>query len=192
MVTTQTLQMSEQEYRAFALGDDSSQWELVHGQLREKPGMSIEHDFVTSNLVEVLVLQLDHNHFRLSIGQARLRVSAETYYIPDVAVSPTAVVMALRETPRALNAYPDPLPLVIEIWSPSTGIYDVTKKIPGYQQRGDREIWRIHPYERTLTVWRRLSDGLYDTSVHRDGSVRAEPVPGVVIDLAVLFGQGPR
>lgn len=30
--------MTEDEYRAFALGDEAGQWELVGGELREKPG----------------------------------------------------------------------------------------------------------------------------------------------------------
>ena len=76
---------------------------------------------------------------------------------------------------------------MIEGWSPSTGVYDVTEKIPGYKHRGDREIWRVHPFDRTLTAWRRQPAGVYTESVYRGGLVHAEPLPGARIDLDMLF-----
>jgi Uma2 family endonuclease len=184
---TKTEKMSEETYRRFALGDPQGQWELHHGLLREKPGMSVEHGDVMMHLVELLLNQLDRNAFRVRAHHARLRRSADTYYVPDVAVIPTGIMQALRERPGSLDAYADPLPLVIEIWSPSTGGYDINEKLPDYQRRGDLEIWRIHPYERTLTAWRRRTDGAYTESVYRGGIVRPESLPGVVIDLDVLF-----
>jgi len=56
-----------------------------------------------------------------------------------------------------------------------------------YRQRGDEEIWRIHPYERTVTVWRRRRNGGYDESIVRDGNVRLASTPGVTIDVDALF-----
>lgn len=102
-------------------------------------------------------------------------------------VIPTAFVQALRERPGSLDAYADPLPLVVEIWSPSTAGYDINEKLPDYQRRGDLEIWRVHPCERTLTAWRRRPDGTYTEAVYRGGIVRPESLPGVSIDLDVLF-----
>jgi Uma2 family endonuclease len=179
--------MSEVEYRAFALGDDSGRWELVAGQLREKPWMSVTHSRVTMDLVEQLLLQLDRDRFRVTAGLARLRVSSDTYYIPDVVVIPTEVMLALGENPRALDAYPDPLPLVAEVWSPSTGTYDIDVKLPGYQRRGDLKIWFIHPLERTLAAWSRQPNGAYTETVYRSGIVEPPPLPSVVIDVDELF-----
>ena len=76
---------------------------------------------------------------------------------------------------------------MVEVWSPSTGDYDVDAKLPVYQQRGDREIWRIHPYERTLTSWLRQPDGSYQETLHRGGIVALVALPGVTIDLDELF-----
>ena len=73
------------------------------------------------------------------------------------------------------------------MWSRSTGDYDVEEKLAVYQQRGDLEIWRIHPYERTLTAWRRLPDGSYDETIHHEGVTRPTALPSVEIDLAALF-----
>ena len=140
MSITKTEPMSEETYRRFALSDPQGQWELQRGQLRQKPGMSVEHGDVMMHLVELLHNQLDRNVFRVRAHHARLRRSADTYYVPDVAVIPTAIVQALREHPGSLDAYADPLPLVVEIWSPSTRGYDINEKLPDYQQRGDLEI----------------------------------------------------
>ncbi len=185
MALTKTDYVTEETYRRLALGN--VQLELHRGQLREKPGMSVEHGSVADNLLRQLYSQLDHGEYRLRANFARVRRSADTYYVPDVVVIPTAMVQALREHPGSLDAYPEPLPLVVEIWSPSTGDYDIAEKLPDYQQRGDREIWCIHPYTRTLTAWRRQRDGAYSEANFREGIVQAESLPGVAIDLETLF-----
>ena len=55
------------------------------------------------------------------------------------------------------------------------------------QRRGDIEIWLIHPYERTLTAWRRRPDGGYDQTTVTEGIIRPVALPGVAIDFAALF-----
>jgi Uma2 family endonuclease len=77
--------------------------------------------------------------------------------------------------------------LVVEVWSPSTGDYDVEEKLHEYQRRGDLEIWRIHPYERILTAWRRQPEGTYEELVQHDGSVEPVALPSVKIELQRLF-----
>jgi Uma2 family endonuclease len=189
MTHTHTETMSEEAYREFALGDPSGGWELVRGHLWERPGMSVAHDRVTMDLVEYLLRQLDRNHYRISAGLARLRVSADTYYVPDVAVIPTALWRRLAEDPRTLNAYSEPLPLVVEVWSPSTGKRDIGLKLPDYQRRGDSEIWFTHPFERSLTAWRRTPDGAYVETTYREGIVKPESLPMVAIELDELFAS---
>ena len=79
------------------------------------------------------------------------------------------------------------MPFVAEVWSPSTGDYDVEEKLREYQRRGDPEIWRIHPYERSLTAWRRRPDGTYEQTVQRGGTVQPVALTGVTIDLDAIF-----
>jgi Uma2 family endonuclease len=73
------------------------------------------------------------------------------------------------------------------VWSPSTGDYDVDTKIPVYQRRGDLEIWRIHPYERTVTRWVRQADGSYEETNHDGGIIPLSALSAVTIDLDALF-----
>lgn len=185
MALPKTDSVSETEYRRLALGN--TQLELHLGQLREKPGLSVEHGSVADSLLRQLYRQLDEGEYRLRANFAKLRRSADTYYVPDLAVIPTAMVQALLERPGSLDAYPDPLPLVVEIWSPSTGDFDMIEKLPDYQQRGDREIWYIHPCPRTLTAWRRQQHGTYSETIYLDGVVQPETLPGVAIDLEMLY-----
>ncbi len=83
--------------------------------------------------------------------------------------------------------YDGPLPLVVGVWSPPTGAYDVDGKLVEYQRRGDHEIWLIHPYERTLTTRRRQLDGTYTEDVHRGGSITPASLPGVTITIDTLY-----
>jgi Uma2 family endonuclease len=189
MAVVHTDIVSEETYRRLALSDPNGRLELHHGQLREKPWMSAAHGDTLDRLAGMFYRQLDRDRFHLRIGHARLRRSAMSYYVPDIAVIPAAVAHALLERPRELDAYPDALPLVIEIWSPSTGHYDVTDKLVEYQARGDREIWYIHPYERTLTRWVRHADGIYAQSMHRSGIIHPADVPDIAIDLDELFAS---
>lgn len=142
------------------------------------------------NLGHLLWNQLDRRRYRVRV-EGRVRRPG-TIVRPDVFVVPPAYGDELRGRPGVLAIFSQPLPLVVEIWSRSTGVYDVNAKIPIYQERGDLEIWRIHRYERTLTARRRQPDETYSEHLYREGSVRPVALPNVAIDLADLFAEGDR
>src|ERR687898_2437526 len=175
--------MSGGAYERLALAEPDRKWELRDGHLREKPGMTAAHNELAVTLGYMLLSQLDRAAYRVRIDAGRLQRPASTYFIPDVFVVPAAYVIPLIDQQDVLEVYDQPLPLVVEVWSRSTGDYDVAEKITVYQQRGDLEIWRIHPYERTLTAWRRLPNGSYQETIHREGVVKPAALPGVAIDL---------
>lgn len=177
---------SEAEYERVVFSDPDRQWELYDGELREKPGMSLEHLDVIVQLAHLLKSQLDGRRYRV-FAEGRVRRLAATIFIPDVLVFPTALAPAFLGRPGTLAIIPDPLLLVVEVWSASTGSYDVDAKLPVYQQRGDLEIWCIHPCEKTITVWRRQPDGTYDETVYREGAVTPFALPEVTIRLDDLF-----
>ena len=185
-MTTPTATVSTEEYERIALAEPERRWELHDGRPREKPTMSMGHDWTQSALLEQLMRQLDRQRYWVQFA-ARLRRGERTYYIPDISVVPVAQLGQEQIDWRRLNAYATPLSLVIEIWSPSTGDYDIDEKLPEYQQRGDEEIWRLHPFERTLRVWRRQPDGTYTETLHRGGTVTLAPLPHVTIDLEAVF-----
>ena len=179
--------LSEQEYRELALNDPDQLWELWDGVLVEKPLMSMKHDDVAFYLGHMLASQLDRAVYRVNVNGGKTRRSERTYYIPDVVVIPAAFKTPFEHDPRAFNAFAEPLPLVVEIWSRTTGDYDIAAKLPSYRERGDAEIWFIHPYERTLTAWRRQPEGNYTEELFRGGVISVESLPGVVIDFDALL-----
>jgi Uma2 family endonuclease len=178
--------MSEEQYQQFVLAQPDGQLELHDGRLVEKPGVTWEHANIAMELAYLLRHQTSRDKYRVFI-ESRVRRPTATIFMPDVMVVPTAYGEPFRGRSGTLAIFSDPLPLVVEILSPSTGDYDVDAKVPVYQQRGDLEIWRIHPYERTLTAWRRQPDGSYEETVHRGGMVTPVALPGVEIDLDELL-----
>ena len=177
--------MSEHDYEAFVLTGVEGLWELHEGSLVEKPGMSWKHLDCIAQLVRHLGNQLDGTDFRV-FSEGRARASSATIFLPDVMVVPVAYGENIAELP-VLAVFAEPLPLVVEVWSPSTGDYDVETKIPVYRQRGDLDIWRLHPYEPSLARWVRQPDGSYAESTHDGGVIGLAAFPGVTIDLDRLF-----
>jgi Uma2 family endonuclease len=183
--------MTEEAYFRLALADEERPLEWFRGRVREKPSMSAEHNDAMVLLGVQLAQQLSRGQYRVRINAGRTRRPVKSVFIPDVMVLPTHLERAQRRGPGHLEVYPEPLPLVVEIWSPSTGDYDVDEKLPEYLKRGDLEIWRLHPHERTLRAWRRRPDGSYEIADFQGGRVRLAALPRVVVDLDALFADDP-
>lgn len=177
------------DYWRLAADDPEGRWELWDGDPREKPGVSWEHADAAAELARLLGNQLDRARFRVRVGGPRLLWRERSAFLPDVAVVPLAAGQDQRGKPGFLERYADPVPLVVEVWSVSTGDYDIAVKLAAYQARGDGEIWRLHPYERTLTRWVRQPDATYIESVHTGGIVELAALPGIGIDLDALFAE---
>lgn len=179
--------LSEAAYLELALAEHDRKWELRDGLLREKPGMTSRHNWLGEKLAFMLMSQLNWSEHQVRSDAGRVHRPGATFYIPDVFVAPTAYVRPFLDRHDVLEVFDQPLPLIVEVWSRSTGDYDLEEKLAVYKQRGDLEIWYIHPYERTLTTSRRLEDGTYEEALFRGGSVNPVALPGVSIDLEALF-----
>ena len=175
------------DYQRLALEDGDNIWELVCGELVKRPPMTTEHEEIGATLARRLIVQLDERDHSVRANSGRLRIPSGNYRIPDVVVIPRRFVELLRERPGTFEVYSEPMPLVVEVWSRSTGRFDVEDKLREYRERGDLEIWRIHPYERTLIAWVRQPDGGYSETLYREGAVRPAFLPDVEISLADLF-----
>lgn len=180
--------ISEADYVRLALDDYKTKWELHDGILVEKPLMSFTHVDVLDTLDHQLAQQLDFREYRILVNDGRLRREPGTYLIPDVSILPSETLRRLRRAqPEGLGVFDEPFLFVAEARSPSTGNYDVNVKIPVYKERGDREIWRIHPQQRTVTRWTRNDNGIYTETELTSGQVHLFALPHVVVDLDTLF-----
>src|SRR5215207_7192218 len=179
--------LSERTYTAVVLEDPEGRWELHQGKLLEKPLMSSAHSDVMMDLGVQLANQLDRSRFRVRVNSSRLRRLEVTYFIPDVMVVPADIPIRNRNDPSVLEVFDEPVPFLAEVWSPSTGQYDIESKLPEYRSRGDLEIWRIHPFDRTVNAWRRQIDGSYVELNFDSGLVQLAALPEVWIDLDLLL-----
>ena len=182
-------QVSLHGYEELAARDPDGQWELWNGTPREKPGMTFTHNEIGQQLGYMLHDQLDRRCYRLRSNKARPRWSDRSVFIPDVMVIPASDVIAMRDDAQFLETYAAPMPLVVEVWSRSTGDSDQDVKILAYKTRGDAEIRRIHPYQRILQRWTRQTDGIYRETIHSAGTVTPDSLPGVTIHLDALFAS---
>ena len=179
--------VSAQTFESVVLEDTDGRWELHRGKLREKPPMSFGHNRCARELAYQLVLQLDHSEYEVFQNAGHLRASSGDTYIPDIVVVPVALMSHFDHNPARFEVYDDPMPFLSEMWSPKTGTYDFETKFPAYRLRGDKEIWRLHPFQRTLTIWRRRPDGEYDEIASDGGTVRLHALPQVTINVDALF-----
>ncbi len=157
--------------------------ELFDGIPVEKPLMSWFHGDLGGELGIVIGSSLDRRRFRVRSNHARLALPEGNYYIPDLAIVPNDPPDSLAD----LDLYRKPVPLVVEIRSPSTGGYDAATKLPGYRLRGDAEIWWIDLPDRSLTRWVRRPHGGYDVEILRGGVVELAALADVRVDLDALF-----
>ncbi len=180
--------VSEATYERLALEDDDTTWEYVCGHLREKPPMTQAHERVGWWIAHTIQNQVNASEYECRADSSRTRRSGATYFVPDAMVIPVAYFAKTQGT-RRLDAYDDPLPFVAEVWSPSTAQYDVDTKFEEYRLRGDLEIWRVHPYDRTVLAWRRQEDGSYSQTSYlfEDGEAPVLSLPGVVVKFAEIF-----
>jgi Uma2 family endonuclease len=182
-MSASTIAMTREQFEQLVLEDEDRPWEIIRGQLREKPAMSFAHNYESLELRDLLRDQLDRDRYYISVNLARLHNPHDTYVIPDVVVIPMDLTTRFRARPRSVEIYVDPVPLLSEFLSPSTGKYDVAGKLEAYKERGDREIWIVHPDERWLTAWRRRADGTYEELSIRSGTISPIALPGVTIAL---------
>ena len=180
--------MSGRSFEEFVLADpEGRNWELHDGQLLEKPSLSAEHNHAMTYVGIQVMNQLDPHEYRARVNAGFLTWFDATYLIPDSAILPAALVRAQRRGPEWLERYADPLPHVIEVWSPFDLGLAFDQKLSVYRCRGDREIVCLDPFERVLSAWRRHPDGTYDVTTTRGGTVQPIALPNVTIDLDALF-----
>jgi Uma2 family endonuclease len=151
--------------------------------------MTWEHSDAYGYLGFQIQSQLSRNDYIVKWNAGHMRRSESRYYVPDLIVIPTEMADRLFSEAGTVEVYREPLPLVVEVWSPSTDRLDVREKLPEYEARGDREIWLLQPYDGTLTARVRQPDGSYRETVYRGGIVRPAALPGVSIDLDHLFAE---
>jgi Uma2 family endonuclease len=160
--------------------------ELVNGTayVREPPAPSGSHQFIVAELCRQIGNALKGRGCRVGIAplDVRLPKSTEEDDLVDTVVQPDVFIVSdpRKVDARGLRGAPDWL---AEVLSPSTARHDQFVKLPAYERAGVREVWLIHPIDRTLAIYR-LEAGYYGspTILELKGHTQITDFPGVSID----------
>lgn len=160
--------------------------ELIDGiaYVREPPAPSRAHQELVGELHHQIRLALEGRPCRVYVApfDVRLPMAAEADEQIDTVVQPDVLVVCdlTKLDERGMRGAPD---WIAEILSPATAGHDQIVKLPIYERAGVREVWLVHPSDRTLTVYR-LAGGLYGRPLILEMKGRTDigVIPGASID----------
>jgi len=172
-------------YADYLTGPEGFCDELIEGSyyVREPPPSRRHQEFI-GEIYHQIRLALEGASARAYVApfDVRLPRSDEPDEEIDTAVQPDIVVVCdpNRLDDRGLRGPPD---WIVEVHSPSTGRRDRIVKVPVYERAGVREVWLVHPINRTVSVYR-LKDGRYGPAaiLEQKGTTKVSAVPEISID----------
>ena len=159
--------------------DDGNRYELLDGVLIVTPAPSQLHQVIGARLIALLTTQIGLASAVRVVGPGVVPRLPRTQLEPDVLVYP-ARFPANSPWTKITEHW-----LAVEIFSPSSKIYDREFKRGAYLTLGVKEVWLVDADERTIEVCR--TDG--EVEVYRDRVTWAIPEGDrdVVIELDDIF-----
>ncbi len=165
--------------------------ELVDGTayVREPPTPVRAHQEIVGELHRQVATALKGKPCRVLVAPSDVRLpkSTEEDDQVDTVVQPDLFIVCDRKKldARGTRGAPDWL---VEVLSPSTARHDRFVKLPVYERAGVKEVWLIHPTDRTVTIYLLGSYG--QPTVHElKGKTQLTAVPGVTIDWDEVIGS---
>jgi Uma2 family endonuclease len=172
-----------------ALPDDGMERWLIAGELKERP-MTVRNRLHSRTMIRVgkfLDNWLDEQtppRGQVLGGEAGVRLGRDpdtTVGVDVVYVSADVIIRQTEET-TLIDGIPT---LAVEILSPNDTIEEVHEKIRIYQSAGVPLVWVVHPYDRTVTVYR---PGAEPDSFNIHQELSGEPhLPGFRVPVGRLF-----
>jgi Uma2 family endonuclease len=159
--------------------------ELVRGELRTMAPAGGEHGAIGLNLAGPL-------HAHVKANQLGVVLAAETGFQitsdPDTVRAPDIAFVGRDRIPATgipKSYWPGAPDLAVEVVSPSDTVYEVDDKVLDWLEAGTRLIWVVNPKQRTVTVYRSLTDvTILREADHLDGE---GVVPGFRIPVREIF-----
>jgi Uma2 family endonuclease len=135
-----------------ALPDDGNRYELIDGVVYVSPAAVWLHQRVAARLQDLLVAAAPDD---LAVVQTPgYQAGERTLFVPDVVVS--------RDPAPGAKYVTEPLPLAVEVLSPSSRKYDRVTKLAAYDRAGVGAYWIVDPDEPSLLVFEREGDRLVE------------------------------
>jgi Uma2 family endonuclease len=182
MATTEKL-MTAEEFEQ--LPDDGKLYELIDGQLREIPQLTMWQGEVEVNLAMRLHTQARGRTLgRVSIGKVAfiVRRNPDRVRAADIAFIRQERVPSLEARQHIMEVIPD---LVVEILSKSDTIEEISDKIDDWLHVGVQMLWVVDPFQRTVTIYQ---PGRDPSLLGEHGTLEGDPVvPGFRCPVAEMF-----
>ena len=158
--------------------------QLIDGDIIVSPVPNVKHQLVIGRLSRLLANFVDDRNLGVVFGSPLdVRLAEQRVFQPDIVFVAHERLAILGE--QEVEGAPD---LVVEVLSPSTGTYDLTKKRSAYEEAGVREYWIVDPDGESVEVLV-LEEGTYQSSarVQDGGPVASRLLTGFEVDAAALF-----
>ncbi len=163
--------------------DASVQIELDEGELITMPPAGFEHGECENQIMFLLTQHVRKNKLgKVVTGDTGFRLNDRTVFAPDVAFIRQERVGAIRSKSFAKGA-PD---LAVEIFSPSDGIRQTTRKVKQYLALGCHTVWVVYPKSKKVVVFE--ASGAERTLHVGDLLEAPDLLPGFSVKVAELFG----
>jgi len=124
--------------------DEGQRYELLEGMLLVTPAPSSAHQAIVARLVTLLSNYLE------AAGAAWVAAPGEVERAPRTLLDPDILVLPACQPPgtpwREISGWW----LAVEVYSPSSRVYDREFKRPAYLRLGVREVWLVDPWEQEI------------------------------------------
>jgi len=162
--------------------DASVQIELDEGELITMPPAGFEHGECENQIMFLLTQHVRKNKLgKVVTGDTGFRLNDRTVFAPDVAFVRRDRIEAVRSKSFAKGA-PD---LAVEIFSPSDGIRQTTRKVKQYLALGCHTVWVVFPKREEVEVYE--ATGAKRTLRSIDTLDAPDLLPGFSVKVAELF-----
>ena len=116
-------------------------WELIEGELREKPGGSFVENRCISALMRQLFRQLPDG-WTVESNSTALQAGERTFVVPDLLVMKERL-QTVGSPSEDVEAYYVPMQFVADAWASGAPRASLPSRVLAYRSRGDIEIWRM-------------------------------------------------
>ena len=139
---------SEASIRRFLINHKG--YEFVNGKLEKKEMPTAKHSGIAGRVFLELGIFLKNNKFGRAYGDNTLFKIGANRRIPDAAFVSNSKIPATGEPFDIWDFAPD---IAVEVISPSERHNEVERKISDYFEAGVRQVWKIVPESKTLTIY---------------------------------------
>ena len=171
-------------YADYAALDEGAPYQLIDGELVMSPAPTVYHQMVVWELGTTLRLFVQEHDLGLVIG-----APVDVYFSETETYQPDLVFISKERlnivTEQNVMGAPD---LVVEVLSPATGYYDLTKKRRVYEASGVKEYWIVDPTEKTVEVLANVENTFEAIEkAPQQASAESRLLDGFAVELAKLF-----